>query len=114
MSSVGFESSSSYCINIPFLVVWIRHRRLVLTAVTVGSVRIRAAVDGAAGIRGGCLLVASSGHQADDGCYDAQHQDQAGDADADREALLRNADAVVWRLQFERKLLTFLHIAILL
>lgn len=68
-----------------------------LTGVTVSSVGIRAAVDRTARI-GRRFLGATTRQQTDDGEEDAQHQNQARNANTNREAALRYADAVIGSL----------------
>lgn len=68
------------------------------TTMTVGGVRVRATVDGAARVRRG-LLAPPAGQQAQQGRYDGQHEDQASNADADSEAALRYAYAVFHSLK---------------
>lgn len=65
---------------------------------TVRGVRVRAAVDRAARIRRR-LLVAAARQQAEDGRDYAQHQNEAGYANTDGEALLRDANAVLRALE---------------
>jgi hypothetical protein len=69
---------------------------------TIGSVRVRTAVDRAAGVRHR-LLRSSSRQEAQDGRDHAQHQDQASYADPDGEASLRNANAVLRSLKNQQQ-----------
>lgn len=73
-----------------------------LTGVTVRSVRIRAAVDRTARI-GRRFLGATTRQQTGNGEEDAQHQNQARDADTNRKTALRYADAVVGSLRRKKK-----------
>lgn len=64
------------------------------TGVTVGRVGVGSRVDGASG-GGRDALVAPSGAQEQDGGDDGDHQDEAGDCDADGEVARGNAQLVV-------------------
>jgi hypothetical protein len=75
---------------------------LQLATMTIGSVRVRTAVDRAAGVRHR-LLRSSSRQEAQDGRDHAQHQDQASYADPDGEASLRNANAVLRSLKNQQQ-----------
>lgn len=70
---------------------------------TVRGVRVRAAVDRAARIRRR-LLVAAARQQAEDGRDYAQHQNEAGYANTDGEALLRDANTVLRALFAEDRI----------
>lgn len=71
-----------------------------LAAVRKRRIRVRAAVDGTAGMRH--RLAVATGHDAQHRCDDGQHQDQAGDGDGNGERALRHAQSVLGRLQWAR------------
>lgn len=65
---------------------------------TIGSVRVRPAVDGAARVRRG-LLTSSTRQEAEQRRYHRQHEDEAGYADSYCKAALGYTYAVIHGLQ---------------